>query len=334
MKLHRRLGVYLPLFAILSVFCVTLRTVALFYDYNIVDKFFDNKLLISTSNITVFVGALVLLTFTFVSKKIRAVADFNNPATYIPSGIVSVALIFFFVECISTLSSKNGGLFSKDVLTTPSNLLLLIAGIMALFCVFNFFFTVFYVQKKNEPRAGFGLLTAVFLAIYALYLYFDFKLPINSPNKLVDQMAFLFSACFFLFETRISLGREKWRGYVSFGMIAAFISAYSSIPTIIYYIGKGQLISDSFAETMVVFTLFVYITARVILVDFLLEDEKNSCVLAIEELSKMRSEELALPSQERIDNKEGSFNTLGANYEINLHLTKKAEIAEDTEKEE
>ena len=318
MKTLNRLGVYLPTLIILMIATVTLRTIALFTGFNNESGYFDTELLISISNIITFSGVVFLLSYSCFSKKILAVADFIGPETYIPSGLVSVSLVFLAVESLLKLSKNSGGLIGKDVFTDGA---LLISAALALLSVANFFFNAFFSKKENESRAFFGILTVLFLAFYAVYLYFEKKLPINAPNKTVDQMAFLFAAIFFLFETRISLAREKWRGYVGFALVSVLLSAYSSIPALIYYFVKGNMICDSLSACILVFALFIYVFARVLLVNRLTENKKSESAEAIETLAHKRSEELALPSQARIDNKEDEeFNTLGKNYEINLHL--------------
>ena len=119
-------------------------------------------------------------------------------------------------------------------------------------------------------------------------LYFMTETPINSVNKLTDQMAFLFAAIFFLYETRISLGTDKWRAYVSFGAIAALLCAYSSIPALLTYFIKGEVISASIEESAFVFCLFLFIMARLILTAALPE-ASDACEVAImDELARAR----------------------------------------------
>ena len=320
MKRTDRLGIYIPLLIAFTLASITTRTVALFTDFDVTSGFFDGKLIISISNVIAFVGVLGLLSFAFVSKKISLVPSFSSPATYLPSGIVCAALVFLSVESLFFLSSKNGGLFGKSVLSNLSNLILLVSALLAIAAVINFFLCTFFTERVNEKRAAFGILTVLFLAAYAVYLYFDVKLPINSPNKATDQLAILISACFFLFETRISLGIEKWRGYVAFGLSASLLLAYSSIPTLIYYFVKGEMISDSLSSAVLCFTLFIYVCSRVVLVNRLLDDKKSEGANWVEEMVKIREQELSLPSQTRIESKEESFATMGENYEINLHL--------------
>ncbi len=331
MTRFKRLEIHLPLLLLLTVVSVTLRTVALFKEYGPWDGYFNDKLLITISDGIVFGGMLILLSFAFISPKFKVVPSFTGPATFIPSGLVCCGLIFLSFDMVMSVVKLPGKFLSRQTLSQSGNLLALVTATLALVCIINFFFTVFYSASQNETRAFWGIITVIFLALYASYLYFDTKLPLNAPNKAVDQLAFLLAALFFLYETRISLGREMWRGYCAFGLIASLATAYSSIPSLIYYLGSGDVASDSLSAIVLTFSLFIYITARLVLVNFLLSDEKSETAIAVEALSMERSEQLALPDQERIINKEENFNTLGENYEFDLHIS---EIKANDEEEE
>ena len=135
MKIFKRIGVYLPILFVLIISTVTLRTIALFNDFNVATGYFNADLLISISNILTFGGAAFLLSFGFVCAKIDVIADFKGPGTYIPSGLTSVALVFLSVESLITISSKKGALEGSDSFT---DWLLLVASLLAICCVINF----------------------------------------------------------------------------------------------------------------------------------------------------------------------------------------------------
>ena len=336
MKFPKRLGIYLPVLFILIIAATSLRTVALFTDYQLTTGYFDNKLLISIGDFSVLAGCVFMLSFLLVSPRLNPVASFTSPATYLPSGLISVSLLFFSAESFVLLIEKYGDIFSIKCLTDNASLALLISAALAILAVGNFLFTALFAKLRSEARAFFGILSVLFLCAYAIYLYFNATLPLNSEIKAVDQMAILLSAAFFLYEVRISLGREMWRCYLAFGMTASLLAAYSSVPTLIYYFAKGTVISPSLAETILIFTIFIYITARVIITAILTEDKKHECAEAIEILSDMRSEELSLPSYERINKNVEDFNTMGQNYEFKLHIEPKhsKEEADTAEYEE
>lgn len=105
-------------------------------------------------------------------------------------------------------------------------------------------------------------------------------------------MAYLFAAVFFLYETRLSFGREKWRPYIAFGFISATICAYSSIPSLIFYVVKREVTQNSIYELVLTFALFIFISSRLLLVSRLTEDRNSSTVIAISLASEARAEEL------------------------------------------
>jgi hypothetical protein len=143
-----------------------------------------------------------------------------------------------------------------------------LSAVLAVYFVLNLLLS----KHQNRTRANLALVSVFFFASYAGYLYFDTSLPLNAPNKLVDQMAYLFLAVFFLYETRLALGRAKWRGYIAFGFIGALLTAYSSIPSIIYIIVEKNSVSSSIYESVLTFSLFIFITVRTLMTGELIID--------------------------------------------------------------
>ena len=331
MERSRRLGIYLPVLFIFIIASVTLRTISLFKDYIFGTGYFSDEVTISIAGITVFVGSVILLSFIFISKKLNIVPSFSGPATYVPSGILATALVFLSLELLFTIKTKSTKPLTAATLIQGENLLTIVTALLAFASIAYFLFCALYTRKENERRGLFGIILAVFLALYACYLFTDTKFPINSPQKAVDQSAFLLASLFFLFETRISLGREKWRCYCGFGMVASLLTAYSSVPTLIHYFAADVPVSDSLASAVLAFALFVYITSRVILVDFLKEDQKSKATEAVEELMKTRLEELKEPDSPHIHQDDESFNTLGKNYEFNIHVSEEEHSPDNEE---
>ena len=149
-----------------------------------------------------------------------------------------------------------------------------------------------FVRTVSIRRASFGLAIIVFLALYLSYIYFDSRAPINSPVKIVDQLAFAFSAVFFLYEIRLSLGREKWKSYIIFGFIAAALSAYSAIPAIIVYFTLNRIIATSIYESILTLTIFIFIAFKLILIDRLTDAGESSFVIKLKKAAKEREEQL------------------------------------------
>lgn len=305
MKNRTRLfGVYLPIFLSVMLGTAAMRTVACLLDFDFKTNYFNNKVLISIADYTVLVAAIFFLTYMYTARKdIKLIPDFTSAATFIPTGLVAVSLPFISRFIFSkasevTKSLSNSFLSSAEIRSLRlQQILLYILAIFAILSIVHFVLTALVEKRSSLDRAGFGICTVVFLALYAAFLYFDTDLPLNAPNKIVDQMAYLFSALFFLYETRLSLGREKWQHYISFGFVAALLTAYSSIPTLIVYAAEGKILSNSIYETVLTFSLFLFITARCLLTGELIEDTNSETVSALIKLAEER-EALITPKSE------------------------------------
>ena len=274
----RCIRLFTVLALVLSAVAVFLRTVACMNDLEYTFGYFSSKTM-EISALTAFViGCIVLFSYAFFANNMAVKPSFSSPATYVPTGIAAIGLIFTSVSLLLKLDGATGYTYY----------LILLTSVTALLAVVHFFLNAYLTDAKTELRAFFSLSTVVFLALYAAFLYFDRSLPLNSHNKLVDQLAFLLAAIFFLYESRISLGREKWKSYVSFGLIAALATAYSSIPSLIVYVFKGYTISNSIEESVLCFTLFIFIISRLILVASLSEYKENRFINAMHNYAEKR----------------------------------------------
>ncbi len=323
-KSAKKIWLYLAVFSIFTLAGTVLRTMALLFDFETGHIYFEGKTLIGLSAIVCLLFLPVALSYIFAAEKQPALrASFKTAGTYIPSGIVSVALLFL-----------GGELFAKNVIfaegdaayfSNAASIISILTTILAAVCALNFFFNVFYEKNENSARAVFCLLCALFLGCYAGYLYFSDALPINSPNKATDQLAYLGLAIFFLYETRISLGRAKWRLYFSFGLIAACLAFYSSVPSLIYLFTDKTVISNSLAENVLTLTMAIYVTSRIAMVAALPPDEICDTAKAIADMAEKRSADidnheklrgvLNLVDEQKAFAKETE---IGANYEIEI----------------
>jgi hypothetical protein len=290
-KIKKLSGIYLFILFIAITVPTALRTVALLRNFNYGSGYFEGgKVYITAAGITLSALTVLLLTFAFtvqMPEKLRA--SFNSPATYIPVGAVGAALVFFAANSYLKLKSlgapvvellkvKNAAAISGVILTALS-----VAA-----CVF-FVANALITDRASLSRAFFGICTVIFLLFYFGYLYFNNDLPINAPNKVIDELAYISAAAFFLFETRISLEREFWKSYVAFGFVAAVMTAYSSIPSVIVYFTNAEIISNSIFETALTLTLFIFILSRTVLALNLPEDRDSELVLMIKKFASERA---------------------------------------------
>ena len=111
----------------------------------------------------------------------------------------------------------------------------------------------------------------------------------NSPNRITDQVAFLLAALFFLYEARISLGREKWRAYCVFGMMAASACLYSAVPTVIMYFTYGTVVSASLEESILTLALGIFIAMRLVITVGLPDAAENKRIAAVSNAAEDRA---------------------------------------------
>ena len=281
-----KLGVYLPILFIFMIASVVLRTVATFRGVDPVTGYYTDKLLVDISAWVLGMGCVIAFTYLFGKKAtVGLTARYDVASTYVPCGVISVALLFvayrFAVKFFTTDMTA-----SKTAVDKFFDVLPLLIAITAVLSIIGFFLTAMTVKREDVTRAVFGLAIILFTVLYSTYLYFDNSVPLNSTVKVTDHMAILFSAIFFISETRISLGRGQWRVYIAFGMIAALVAAYSAIPTLIFYLVRGEMLSSSPEECALILSLFLFAISRLMLTISLKSDEKNAFANAIHEREK------------------------------------------------
>ena len=282
----RASGIYMPLLFAAIILSSGLRTAAALTEFNPRTGYFEGKALITAAGIVTAASAILLFTYVFVAPKGRKlIASFSSPAMYIPSGIVCVSLVFFAVDCRTAANMLSALSYSG---TRASELLLSALALLALLSIIYFVLNTMITERASIKRAGFGIFAVILMTLYAAFLYFDTALPLNAPNKVVDQMAYLFIAVFLLYEIRISLGRECWNLYTGFGFIAALLSAYSSVPSVIAYFIKGTTLSHSTYESALTLCLCIFIICRVISAENLYEDKESELVTMIKAYSDER----------------------------------------------
>lgn len=282
---------YLLALALFVVTAVALRTAALITALDEALIYFENGALITASAIVMALFALISISYVFVQERdFNPAVSFENPRTYVPSGLVGVAFFLMSAALWGELFEK---IAARGAASSISIIILLAVSVFALISTANFFLNNYHEKRESTVRAAFCLCCAMFMGLYAGHLFFSDALPINAPNKAIDQMAYIAVSIFFLYETRLSLGRAKWRLYLAFGLIAASLTAYSAIPAIIFYFQSGNVISAGLAENALTLTLGIYIVSRITLTVTPVRNEACPTVCAIVDMTAKRDAEIA-----------------------------------------
>ena len=285
MKKLKLFDLYVIILLVGAISSVILRSLALINDFDRLTMQYSNSISATIANWIVILCTLAFGAYLFLKKdQTNLIARNDNAASFIPSGIVSTALLFMGVSLL-----KEAGNHYTQLLRPIS----ILAAVLAFLSVGAFFLSILIDQENNTVRAAFSISVVLFLALYSCYLYVNREVhPTNSPNKVVDQMAYLFSAVFFLYESRIAIGRAKWRGYVAFGFMAALTCIYSSLPALVFYSFERYSIADSLFESVVTLALAIYITSKVLQTKSLTPDTECETARTIAALADQRQEEI------------------------------------------
>lgn len=287
-KRKNRISLDIPILLILTVTVCILKSIAAVSSLDYTSGHYTSKVLISLANwITLIGGVSIFLRGIFYVRQNKPIPTFNTPATYIPMALISLALVFLGYG----LLGKRAEIIENTPFGRLPSSVASIAGLCAILAFLAAVSVLIYVGLKGARdyrRAICGMLIIAFLAVYVIYLYFNTELAINAPNKITDEVAFALAAVFFLYEVRISLGREVWHAYSAFGYIAALMLAYSAIPGITLYFISGEVISNSIYESFFAFTLFIFIVARLIVLHELVCEEDTAYVKALAEAYRKR----------------------------------------------
>ena len=347
----KRLGIYLAIMLCLTSVATALRTVACITSLDYTSGFFTDKSLITTADVIVSFTVIGMFSYLFTASRIRLHASFSTATTYVPTGVLGVASAFFGAKILSyTMNIDYYRIFPKEMaemayLENAAKVIGTLAAILAFLSIAHHFFNAFITESKADVRAFFTIASIMFLALYSMLVYLDPTLSIGESTKVLRLTTFLFASIFFLYEARISLGREMWRIYTVFGLVAASLCAYTSIPAIVTYCLKNVLVSSSSSKSLVsieeyviLFALFLFITARLCVTIGLKEKRENAYIKAFAKYACDRENKVT-ESFERYQKMFASkqlsiFDLYGGEVEINIEEDKEAEAEEPVEEEE
>ena len=321
-------ALYLASLAILGTLAVALRAAALLTGFDFETGYFSDKLINNISVVITVSAAVLFLTSLIYKRDCAPRVEVGSPKDYATSACVGTALVISAFEIfrmpISTPTAS-----TPDVATIITSLATLLAAVAA----FYFFFSILLGRTSPKIGAAFSMVLMLYLALYAMMLYFDKQSAINAPVKLCDQMAYLALAIFFASETRVHLARPLWRLYIASGLLAVLLSAYSSIPALIVYFVRGEIVSHTISESVLTLSLFAFCLVRIISA-ITADDDRESRVVAM--VKKMHGErvkaiEAAAATRAQYNNNEENESEESPNYEIELPDASKSDTEERTD---
>lgn len=97
-------------------------------------------------------------------------------------------------------------------------------------------------------------------------IYFDMTVEMNSPNKMLLQLALISVMLYFLLELRMLLGEKKARprAYAAVGLAATVLTAAASVSLIAAYFAGQVSNAYFFTESFFCFNMMIYIMVRTV----------------------------------------------------------------------
>lgn len=294
-KRKNRVGFYLPLFLITVPATVVMRTIAYLNNLNAQEHSIDSSLVLVANISLAFFTAIFLLHSASHSRNDSVPQEsFSNYTTYISSGLLSVSVIFAVYELLSKSIPSVINSLNTGAAISFGDIGIIASATLGIATAVSFLVNLLIEKKYSQIRALFGIFTTLFFSLYAICSYIDSSSAINVQQKSLTVLSLIFGSVFFLYETRISIGRSKWHSYVAFGLSSAALLYYTSIPAIIYYFTTGSLTpGSSLIQLIVMLALAIYVTLRVFLIAYAPEDEISELTDAILDMVHERNKNCA-----------------------------------------
>ncbi len=268
--------------AVLTAVGVILRTVGLFVYYDRDAGYFKINALVPQilTVICIMACAVFVLSGLFASK-VKIKPAFTGIASKAGSAFAAVVLLVHSVYLVSyCLSYVEGSVIIPGIFLVFSAIA---AVYFALGCLKK------YESKENRSILGFCV---IFYATVGLAKsYFDFATAMNSPDKLLLQLAYMSVMLYMLFDTRFLMGIGKSGRFTVFSFVAFFFCTVSSVPALVAFFSKdfgGFLGMPDYAVSQVgLLAIAVYSACRFV------DAMRNAEDYTAEELEALREAEKA-----------------------------------------
>lgn len=249
-----RTTVFSAIAVIFSLLAATLRTLSLlfFYDGDI-GYYISGEALPIISNAFYAVSIAALLALTFLYLKPSGEISLPSALSKISALIPVIAFCAYAVKAFAELCDD-----MSYGITPPSDIVTIICAL----CVAGYFLLIFLGKASSALTLALGTVSILNFALWWIFSYLDFSIPMNSPDKLFFHLACVAAALFIFNEVRsfFSLTRPKLYFFSAATSLTA-LSA-SSIPSLI---GKALNIFRVYTltfEDIALLSIFIYAIFR------------------------------------------------------------------------
>lgn len=202
--------------------------------------------------------------------------------------------------------------FQEQLVFSSVEFFLLLSICLTLLGVFYCLQNCLSPEENTNKLLLLGLSLPLMCIMQILYEYFETSIPINNPNKLLDQFTLAFVALYMLFELRILFKQPRYAAQSSVGMIAFVFSFTASVPSIIYTFWHGAYLYRNAAHDVLMLGFALYIAVRLVrlLTSDNAEDDSTLARLLQEAERPTEALERREPLEEEIHEEQLTFDSL------------------------
>lgn len=278
-QVNARLWAVLVLFAALAA--AVLRTAAILFSYDAeIGYFARGTALPVLADVTCIVGTVAAIGFAFFCRpRCRAIYNAGARASapvYFATAYAAFVMLGTFMHelwrCLSerTAASNFEKAAAVDNAYTARSLriqgVLIIIGIIASAVSAVYFFCRLSGKGWREWYVILGFAPGMRGVAGMATIYFDMTVEMNSPNKMLLQLALISVMLYFLLELRMLLGEKKARprAYAAVGLAATVLTAAASVSLIAAYFAGQVSNAYFFTESFFCFNMMIYIMVRTV----------------------------------------------------------------------
>lgn len=271
------MGVMFPFSILMAVICALLRSLSYLFFFDTDPGYFAESFLPQTAgSMLVVVTVFLLCGFFFIAKDAelcRSLDTADNTVffTSVFAGFILLADFAFKVYTIigDDKISYYKFIFDKaykadDAYTSRAVAIIQLVGVIASVAAACCFFVRSSKKVNRRLSAILGFFPVVRALVGIAQIYFEMKIQMNHPSKLMLQFALIAIMLFFLAEERyfISESHIRPRSYFVFGCIALYLGFVGGVSEMVGFFSGKLTRGDFCVEAFLCLVMSIYAFAR------------------------------------------------------------------------
>ena len=218
--MKNKVNIYRISALLLTLILTVVRTISLKSFYAPQIGYFNSSPIVTVTDVVLILGAIWFISSAFAISKNEISVEKTSRSLYSKVAASFTAIIFLASAVFLFFYTENK--FS------------VLAGIFTFLSAIYFISVAVDNKKLETTRAFLSMLPTLAFLLSAVTIYFDMKIAMNSPHKIMSGFAMLCAMLFSLCETRVFIERQIPRVHFAMGLITFTLGFTYSASTLIY----------------------------------------------------------------------------------------------------